>query len=143
MPETRARHVADQIDLDQRVLHEHVQTCLESDVRALRQVGNLGQFQVFLRVLAARSAQLLNLADLGRDLGLALNTDSAGDRPRPRPGLRDREPRLPRARRRRTAPRSGGASAADSDAVSGRRIKARPMVQKASAAQRYPSDSGV
>jgi uncharacterized protein len=33
--------------------------------------------QVFLRALAARSAQLLNLADLGRDLGLALNTVKA------------------------------------------------------------------
>ena len=46
-------------------------------MRALRQVGDLGQFQVFLRALAARSAQLLNLADLGRDLGLALNTVKA------------------------------------------------------------------
>ena len=55
----------------------YVQTYLERDVRALRQVGDLGQFQVFLRALAARSAQLLNLADLGRDLGLALNTVKA------------------------------------------------------------------
>ncbi|MBI3042900.1 MAG: ATP-binding protein [Betaproteobacteria bacterium] len=58
-------------------LASYVQTYLERDVRALRQVGDLGQFQVFLRALAARSAQLLNLADLGRDLGLALNTVKA------------------------------------------------------------------
>jgi predicted AAA+ superfamily ATPase len=31
-------------------------------------------FQSFLRVLAARSGQLLSLADVGRDLGIALNT---------------------------------------------------------------------
>ncbi len=55
----------------------YVQTYLERDVRMLRQVGDLSQFQSFLRALAARSAQLLNLADLARDLGLALNTVKA------------------------------------------------------------------
>ena len=38
------------------------------DVRTLRQVGDLTQFQNFLRALAARSAQLLYLTDLARDL---------------------------------------------------------------------------
>jgi len=52
----------------------YVQTYLERDVRTLRQVGDLSQFQNFLRALAARSAQLLNLADLARDLGVAVNT---------------------------------------------------------------------
>src|SRR3990170_7815805 len=54
-----------------------VQTYLERDVRTLRQVGDLSQFQSFLRALAARSAQMLNMADVGRDLGLALNTVKA------------------------------------------------------------------
>src|SRR5438876_3864617 len=36
-------------------LASYVQTYLERDVRALRQVGDLGQFQVFLRGVAARS----------------------------------------------------------------------------------------
>ena len=40
----------------------------------MRQVGDLTQFQTFLRALAARSAQLLNATELGRDLGLATNT---------------------------------------------------------------------
>ncbi len=52
----------------------YIQTYLERDVRTLRQVGDLSQFQSFLRALAARSAQLLNLADLARDLGVAVNT---------------------------------------------------------------------
>ncbi|WP_297360582.1 ATP-binding protein [Acidiferrobacter sp.] len=52
----------------------YVQTYLERDVRTLRQVGDLTQFQIFLRTLAARSAQLINFADMGRDLGLATNT---------------------------------------------------------------------
>lgn len=55
----------------------YIQTYLDRDVRALRQVGDLTQFQNLLRVLAARSGQLLNLADVGRDLGVALNTVKA------------------------------------------------------------------
>ena len=55
----------------------YVQTYLERDVRSLRQVGDLTQFQNFLRALAARSAQLLNLTDLARDLGVAVNTAKA------------------------------------------------------------------
>ena len=55
----------------------YVQTYLERDVRALRQIGDLTQFQAFLRALAARSAQLLNVTDLARDLGLAVNTVKA------------------------------------------------------------------
>ena len=55
----------------------YVQTYLERDVRTLRQVGDLTQYQNFLRVLAARSAQLLNLTDVARDLGVAVNTIKA------------------------------------------------------------------
>ena len=43
----------------------------------LRQVGDLTQNQSFLRVLAARSAQLVNLTDVSRDLGVAVNTIKA------------------------------------------------------------------
>ena len=55
----------------------YVQTYLERDVRNLRQVGDLSQFQSFLRALAARTAQLLNLTDLASDLGVAVNTVKA------------------------------------------------------------------
>jgi len=55
----------------------YIQTYLERDVRTLRQVGDLTQFQNFLRVLAARSAQLLRLSDISRDLGIAVNTAKA------------------------------------------------------------------
>ena len=54
-----------------------VRTYLERDVRMLRQVGDLTLFQNFLRVLAARSAQLLNLSDVSRDLGVSVNTAKA------------------------------------------------------------------
>lgn len=52
----------------------YVQTYLERDVRSLRQIGDLSQFQTFLRALAARSARLLNLSELARDVGVAVNT---------------------------------------------------------------------
>lgn len=55
----------------------YIQTYLERDVRTLRQVGDLSQFQNFLRALGARSAQRLNLTELSRDLGIALNTAKA------------------------------------------------------------------
>jgi uncharacterized protein len=55
----------------------YVQTYLERDVRSLRQVGDLTQFQSFLRALAARTGQLLNLSDISRDLGVAANTAKA------------------------------------------------------------------
>jgi predicted AAA+ superfamily ATPase len=55
----------------------YVHTYLERDLRSLRQIGDLTSFHRFLRVLAARSAQLLNITDLARDLGLAVNTVKA------------------------------------------------------------------
>jgi predicted AAA+ superfamily ATPase len=55
----------------------YVQTYLERDVRSLRQVGDLLSFQSFLRALAARTGQLLNLTDVARDLGVAVNTAKA------------------------------------------------------------------
>lgn len=55
----------------------YVQTYLERDIRELKQIGDLSQFQSFLRVLAARNGQLLNLSDVSRDLGIAVNTARA------------------------------------------------------------------
>ena len=52
----------------------HIQTYLERDVRNLRNLGDLTQFQIFLRALAARSAQILNLSELAKDVGIAVNT---------------------------------------------------------------------
>jgi len=55
----------------------YTRTYLERDVRLVRQIGDLTQFQNFLRALAARCGQLLNLSELARDLGLAVNTARA------------------------------------------------------------------
>ena len=70
--------LAIQPDRDAALWHaSYIQTCLERDVPTLRQVGDLTQYQNFLRVLAARSAQLLSLTDVARDLGVAVNTIKA------------------------------------------------------------------
>lgn len=55
----------------------YARTYLERDVRILRQVGDLTQFQSFLRALAARNGALLDLSGLSRDLGVAVNTCKA------------------------------------------------------------------
>lgn len=52
----------------------YLQTYLQRDVRDLAQVGDLAVFTRFLRSAAARTAQLLNLADMARDVGVAPNT---------------------------------------------------------------------
>lgn len=52
----------------------YVATYLERDVRQLLAVGDLIQFQRFVRLCAARSGQLLNLTALGADCGISANT---------------------------------------------------------------------
>lgn len=58
--------------LDRRLWHaSYVQTYLERDVRAVLRVRDLGGFQTFLRLAAARTGQVLNLTDLARDIGVS------------------------------------------------------------------------
>jgi len=52
----------------------YVQTYLQRDVRDLARVGDEATFLRFVRACAARTAQLLNIADLARDADVAPNT---------------------------------------------------------------------
>lgn len=52
----------------------YVQTYLQRDVRDLARVGDEMAFLRFLRAAAARTGQLLNLADMARDVDIAYNT---------------------------------------------------------------------
>jgi predicted AAA+ superfamily ATPase len=52
-------------------LASYIQTYLERDVRSVLGVRDLGAFQTFLRLAAARTAQVLNLVDLSRDVGVS------------------------------------------------------------------------
>lgn len=54
--------------------NSYLATYLERDVRALANVGSLRDFERFLRACALRSANLLNKADLARDVGIAPST---------------------------------------------------------------------
>lgn len=52
----------------------YLQTYLQRDVRDLAQVGDQAAFLRFVRAAAARTAQLLNMAELARDADIAPNT---------------------------------------------------------------------
>ena len=52
----------------------YVQTYLQRDVRDLARVGDEMAFLRFLRAVAARTGQLLNLTDLSRNVHVAVNT---------------------------------------------------------------------
>jgi len=54
--------------------NSYLATYLERDVRSLAHVGSLRDFERFLRACALRSANLLNKADLARDVGIAPST---------------------------------------------------------------------
>lgn len=57
-------------EIDPGLWHaSYVQTYLERDVRTLRAVGDLAEFQRLLFTLAARSSGLINFEELARDVG--------------------------------------------------------------------------
>ena len=58
-------------------LRSYVATYLERDLRQLLQVTNLRDYERFLRAAALRTAQLLNRADLARDVGISGSTTGA------------------------------------------------------------------
>lgn len=55
-------------------LGSYLATYLERDVRNLLRIGSLRDFDRFLRAAALRVGQLLSLAELARDVGIAPNT---------------------------------------------------------------------
>ncbi len=62
-------------DIDSAAFYNsYLATYLERDVRSLANVGSLRDFERFLRACALRSANLLNKADLARDVGIAPST---------------------------------------------------------------------
>lgn len=52
----------------------YVQTYIDRDLRDLVRIGSLSSFEKFIRLCAARTAQLLNLSDLARDSDVTINT---------------------------------------------------------------------
>ncbi|MBL7648488.1 MAG: ATP-binding protein [Candidatus Hydrogenedentes bacterium] len=65
-------------DLDRELwLGSYLATYLERDVRNILQIGNLRDFDRFLRAAAFRAGQLLSYSELARDVGIAPNTARA------------------------------------------------------------------
>lgn len=52
----------------------YLQTYLERDIRTIYNIGVLREFQQFLRLLAGRCSQILNLSNFANDLGVSVNT---------------------------------------------------------------------
>lgn len=64
-----------QPDLNRNAFYSsYVASYLERDVRQILNVSSLRDFERFLRACAARSAQLLNLSELARDVGIKVQT---------------------------------------------------------------------
>lgn len=64
-----------QPDLNQKIWHSsYLSTYIERDLRSMRNVHDLGQFQRFLVLLAARVGQLLNLTEIGKECGISQTT---------------------------------------------------------------------
>lgn len=55
----------------------YVQTYLERDVRSLQNIASLTQFNLFLKLCAGRTGQVLNLSALAADAGVSVNTSKA------------------------------------------------------------------
>ena len=60
-----------------RYYADYIHTYLERDVRSLKAVHDLGTFQRFLRLCAARTGQLLNVNGLANDCGISHPTATA------------------------------------------------------------------
>lgn len=57
-----------------RFYSSYIQTYIERDIRNLAQVADERKFLTFLKILAARTGQLLNYNDVSKDIGVSLNT---------------------------------------------------------------------
>lgn len=55
-------------------LESYIQAYVERDVRSIKAIHDLGTFQTFVKMCAARSGQLLDLSSLGNDCGVSHNT---------------------------------------------------------------------
>lgn len=52
----------------------YIQTYIERDVRLIKNITDLGQFQLLLKMCAGRVGQLLNLSSLGNECGISHTT---------------------------------------------------------------------
>lgn len=63
----------DQLD-PTKAYRNYVQTYVERDLRQLIQVKDLLQFERFIQILAGRAAQILNMEEIGGEIGISSHT---------------------------------------------------------------------
>ena len=66
-------HARPSIDYD-LWFQSYVQTYIERDVRDIKAITNLYDFQAFMKLLAPRAGQLLNLSEIAKEAGIAFTT---------------------------------------------------------------------
>ena len=52
----------------------YIRTYLERDIRSLYDIGSIREFERFMKLLAGRTAQLLNMSTIANDIGIAVST---------------------------------------------------------------------
>ncbi len=52
----------------------YIETYLEKDLRQITNIGDYRDFRRFLKLLAANTAQILNLSNFGKDIGVSVST---------------------------------------------------------------------
>ena len=52
----------------------YINTYLERDIRNIESIGSLSDFARFIRSCAVRTGQILNISDIAKDIGVAVNT---------------------------------------------------------------------
>jgi predicted AAA+ superfamily ATPase len=57
-----------------RTYRNYLQTYIDRDLKQITQINNLPEFETFLRLLAGRTGQLLNLSTLSNDIGISSTT---------------------------------------------------------------------
>ncbi len=57
-----------------RAYRNYFQTYVERDMRQLINLRNIAEFEIFLRLLAGRAGQLVNLSSLSNDIGISVTT---------------------------------------------------------------------
>ncbi len=55
-------------------LHDYRRDYVERDVRNIKNIGNLHSFQQFMKLCAARCGQIINLSNIGNEIGVSYQT---------------------------------------------------------------------
>lgn len=71
---TYPRPVADEsLDMKEWYIN-YLSTYVERDAKALYNIGSIRDFDAFVRILASRAGQVLNMSSMSADIGVAVNT---------------------------------------------------------------------